>query len=168
MTRLEVVSARISAIVHATEDVDRVLQALSQVFPDGSLPYEAKTRRFYGHHRNEIRMLDFSIRGAAAGLFLEYLWRGLPSVDRGSILEALDKHLDSSGGLHLRLDKEEVFRGILRLKDQDPIKIQLSFQTMKRSDLGLNEEVKQFLESLGKNFVKVGRPLGGGRLDDNT
>jgi RNA binding exosome subunit len=43
---LEVISAKISAIVHATEDVDRVLQALSRVFPDGSLPSKAETRRF--------------------------------------------------------------------------------------------------------------------------
>jgi RNA binding exosome subunit len=165
---LEVVSARISAIVHATEDVDRVIQALSHVFPEGSLPSKAETRKFHGHYGNEIRMVDWSIRAAPARSFLEHLWRKLASHDRASILDALDKHLDPSGGLHLRLDKEEAFRGILRMKDQDPIKIHLSFRTEIRSNLGPNERIKQLLESLEKGFQKPDRPLGVTRLDDIT
>lgn len=93
-------------------------------------------------------MVELSIRGAPARSFLENLWKSLPSYDRASILDALGKHLDSSGGLHLRLDKEEVFHGILRLKDQDPIKIQLWFRTRNNSDPGVSEEVKELLESL--------------------
>jgi RNA binding exosome subunit len=92
-------------------------------------------------------MVDLSIRGTPARTFFEYLWKGLPSFDRASILDALDKHLDSSGGLHVRLDKEDVFRGILRLKEQDPIKIHLSFQRRIKSDLEPNGEIKRFLES---------------------
>jgi RNA binding exosome subunit len=149
---LEVVSARISAIVHATEDVDRVIQALSRVFPKESLPSKAETRKFHGHYGNEIRMIDLSIRAAPARSFLEHLWRKLPSHDRTLILEALDKHLDLNGGLHLRLDKEEAFRGVLRVKDQDPIKIHLSFRTEIKSNLGVNEGITQLLESLENSF----------------
>jgi RNA binding exosome subunit len=93
-------------------------------------------------------MVDLSIRGAPAHTFLEHLWKNLPSVDRASVLDALDKYLDSSGGLHLRLDKEDVFRGILRMKEQDPIKIHLSFRRRIKSDRGLNGEIKRLLESL--------------------
>ncbi len=121
------------------------------MFPEGSLPSKAEIQRFHGHYGNEIRMVDLSIRGVPARSFLEYLWKGLPSFDRASILDALDRYLDSGGGLHLRLDKEEVSRGILRLKDQDPIKIELSFKTRTKSDLGLNERVKQHLESLERS-----------------
>ena len=146
--RLEVISAKISAIVHATEDVDRVLQALSRLFPEGSSPSKAETRRFNGHYGNEIRIVDLSIRGATARSFLKYLWKGLTSFDRALILDTLDKHLDPSGGLHLRLDKEEIFRGVLRMKDQDPIKIHLSFRKEIKSGLDLNQGIKQLLESL--------------------
>jgi len=148
LPQLEVVSARISAIVHATEDVDRILQALSRVFPEESFPSKAETRRFHGHFGNEIRMVNLIVRGGPARSFLEHLWKSLPSFDRASVLDALDKHLDSSGGLHLRFDKQEVFRGILRMKDQDPIKIHLSFQSRIKSDLELSEGIKQLLESL--------------------
>ncbi len=145
---MEVVSARISAIVHATEDVDRVLQALSRIFPEGSLPPKADTQRFHGHYGNEIRMVDLSIRGAPARSFFEHLWKRLSSFDRVSILDALEKHLDPSGSLHLRLDKEEVLRGIVRMKDQDPIKIHISFRTKVKSDLKPKEEIQQLLDSL--------------------
>jgi RNA-binding protein len=149
---LEVVSARISAIVHATEDVDRVLQALSQVVPEGAFPSKAEIRKFHGHYGNEIRMVNLSARGGPAGSLLEHLWKSLPSFDRASVLDALDKHLDPSGGLHLRLDKQGIFRGIFRMKDQDPIKIQLSFRSRIKSDLELNERIKQLLESLENSF----------------
>ena len=145
---LEAFSAKISAIVHATEDVDRVLQALSRVFPEGALPSKAETRRFHGHYGNEIRMVELSVRGAPALSFLVHLWKSLPSFDRASILGALSNHLDQSGGLHLRLDKGEAFRGILRMKDQDPVKIQLSFRRRIKSNLEPEEEIKQFLDSL--------------------
>src|SRR2546428_5151873 len=126
---LEVISAKVSAIVHATEDVDRVLRALSRVFPDGSLPSGAETRRFHGHFGNEIRMVDVSTRGAPARSFLEHLWKRLPSYDRASVIHSLDKHLDSSGGLHLRLEKGKGGPGRHTLKGQDPIKIYRSFGT---------------------------------------
>jgi RNA-binding protein len=145
--KLEVVSAKISAIVHATEDVDRVLQALSRVFPERSLPSRVETQKLHGHYGNDIRTVDLSIRGAPARIFLEHLWQSLPSFDRTSILDALDKHIDSNGGLHLRLDKEDVFRGILRMKEQDPIKIRLSFRRRIKSDLEPNSEIKRLLES---------------------
>ena len=145
---MEVISVKISAIVHATEDVDRVLQALSRIFPEGALPSKAETRRFDGHYGNEIRMVELSIRGAPARSFLVHLWKSLPNFDRASILDALSSHLDPSGGLYLRLDKGEAFRGILRMKDQDPIKLQLSFRRRIKSNLKPEEEIKQLLDSV--------------------
>ena len=147
-TGLEVVYAKLSAIVHATEDADRVLQALSRLFPDGSITSKVETRRLHGHYGNEIRTVNLSVRGATASRLLEHLWKSLSSLDRVSFLDALDKHLDSSGTLHLRLDKEEILRGMLKMKEQDPIKIQLSFHRSIKSDVESSLEVKRLLESL--------------------
>ncbi len=107
-------------------------------------------------------MVELSIRGAPARSFLVHLWKSLPSFDRASILGALSSHLDQSGGLHLRLDKGEAFRGILRMKDQDPIKIQLSFRKRIKSNLEPEQEIKQLLDSLEND---LGDPV---RLDDIT
>ncbi len=56
----------------------------------------------------------------------------------------------------MRLDKEEVFRGIISMKDQDPIKIHLSFRTRIKSSLEPREEISQLLESLENS---VGDPI---------
>ena len=160
--RLEVISAKISAIVHATEDLERVLQSLSRLFPDATLPSQAETRRFSGHYGNEIRIVNLSIRGAAARSLLKYLWSGMVSFDRASILDALDKHVDPSGVLHLRLDKEEASRGVFRIKDQDPIKIQLSFKKEIKSDLDPSQGIKQLLESFENSWGHSDRSEIGG------
>src|SRR5947208_17092728 len=89
---LEAFSAKISAIVHAPEDVDRVLQALSRVFPEGALASKAETRSLHGHYGTEIRIVELSIRSAPARSFLLHLWKCLPSLDRASILAAPSKH----------------------------------------------------------------------------
>jgi RNA binding exosome subunit len=145
---VEVASARVSAIVHATEDADRVYQALIRVLPNGPLPSKTETRRFYGHHGNEIRMIGLSIRGGPANSLFENVWKSLTSFDRAAVLRELDLHVDTSGALHLRFDKEEAFRGILKLKNQDPIKVQLSFRASTKPYVGSNQGIKQFLESL--------------------
>jgi RNA binding exosome subunit len=93
-------------------------------------------------------MIDLSIRGGPANSLFEHIWKSLTSFDRASVLRELDAYVDTGGALHLRFDKEEAFRGIVKLKDQDPIKIQLSFRARIKSDLGPNQGIKQFLESL--------------------
>jgi RNA binding exosome subunit len=93
-------------------------------------------------------MIDLSVRGGLANSLFEHVWRRLTSFDRASVLRELDAHVDAGGALHLRFDKEEAFCGIVKLKDQDPIKFQLSFRARIKSDLGPNQEIKQFLESL--------------------
>ena len=93
-------------------------------------------------------MIDLSIRGGPANSLFEHVWKSLTSFDRASVLRELDAHVDTGGALHLRFDKEEAFRGIVKLKDQDPIKIQLSFRAGTKSDPGPNQGIKQFLESL--------------------
>jgi RNA binding exosome subunit len=113
-------------------------------------------------------MVDLSIRGATVRSLLEHVWMSLPTFDRASILDALDEHLDSSGRLYLRLDKEEVFRGILRIKEQDPIKIQLSFQRRVKSDLEPNDEIKRLLESLERDEGPPHGPREDDKLDDIT
>ena len=79
-------------------------------------------------------------------MFFSHLSRILPSGDRETLLNDLDTRVDEEGRLHLRLDKEECFRGALRLKDQDPIKILVSFRKSSDPGLRLAEDIRQFLD----------------------
>jgi RNA binding exosome subunit len=144
---VEVVSARISAIVHATEDPEKVINALSQTCSIQPFQSKLDRRELKGHYGNEISTLRLSLRSPSAGLFFINLWRMLPSLDRETLLNDLDTRLDADGRLHLRLDKEQCFRGVLRLKDQDPIKVEVSFRKALEHGLRLAEEVRQFLHA---------------------
>ncbi len=79
-------------------------------------------------------------------MFFSHLSRILPSGDRETLLNDLDTRLDEEGRLHLRLGKEQCFRGALRLKDQDPIKILVSFRKSSDPGLRLAEDIRQFLD----------------------
>src|SRR6266511_1659584 len=140
---VQVVSARVSVIVHATEDSEKVVSALNKAHGQEVSQPVIEKRVLKGHFGNEIATLTVNLRGRLVELSLSNLWRNLSSLDRMRLLEELDNRFDEENRLHVRLDKQECFRGTLRLKDQDPIKAQFSFQ-------GLSDpkrEVRQLLES---------------------
>lgn len=143
---MQVVSARISAIVHATEDSEKVIYAMRQACSRELFQSEPDRRALKGHYGNEISTVTLSMRGHPARLFFNHLWRMLPSGDRETLLNDLDTRLDEEGRLHLRLGKEQCFRGALRLKDQDPIKILVSFRKSSDPGLRLAEDIRQFLD----------------------
>ncbi len=143
---MQVVSARISAIVHATENPEKVIYAMRQACPQELFQSKPDRRGLKGHYGNEISTVTLSLRGRPAGLFFSHLSRILPSGDRETLLNDLDTRLDEEGRLHLRLGKEQCFRGALRLKDQDPIKILVSFRKSSDPGLRLAEDIRQFLD----------------------
>jgi len=146
---VQVVTARISAIVHATEDPEKVICALSQACSQDMFQPKADRRGLKGHYGNEISIVTMSLRGRPAALFFSHLWKTLPSRDRETLLNDLNNRLDDEGRLHLRLDKEQCFLGALRLKDPDPVKIEVSFRRASDPRLRFAEDVRQFLDSPG-------------------
>ncbi len=141
-------SLRISAIVHATEDSEKVRKALSIASSSEQLSSEREERKFKGHHGNEITVAGLLLRRSEADTSFEFLWKRLPPVDQEAILNSIRSYMDQSGDLHLRLDKEECFRGILRIQNSDPIKVQVSFLTRGHSTSWLADKIKGKLESL--------------------
>jgi RNA-binding protein len=138
---LQVSSARLSAMVHATEDPEKLLIALNQIYGPEVAPESIENRNVKGHFGNKIVIISASLRGSSAELLLSNLWRRLSSIDQVSLLDDLGSRVDEDGRWHIRLDKQECFRGQLRLKDQDPIKLEVSFHGA--FDVG---ELKQILE----------------------
>jgi RNA binding exosome subunit len=100
-------------------------------------------RKVKGHFGNEITTIALSVRGRSANSLLFTVLRNLSSSDRQKLREGLGSRIDEEQRLHLRLDKQECFRGFLRLKEQDPIKAQFSLQRVSVS----RDQVQEFLES---------------------
>lgn len=141
-------SVKISTITHATEDPEKVEQAIRNLCPDKTSIAFTITRA-KGHHGNEIVTSVLSIKNAKnAESFLPILWKSLSQLDRTEVYSSLASRVDSSGTLFLRIDKQEALKGRIRLQNTDPIKIEISFRSKpSRHDEFVNN-VRRTLEEI--------------------
>lgn len=147
---VQVASVQISAIVHATEDPEKVMLALSGVCGQELFQPRIDKKVLRGHFGNEIITITLSVRDRLAESFIASLWNKLPMVDRETIIDELKSRLDEEDTLHLRLDKQGCFHGTYRLNDQDAIKVRVAFREISES----MKQVREFLESTaGPSFT---------------
>jgi RNA binding exosome subunit len=141
-------SLRISAIVHATEDSRKVNHAIKNICHfNGSA--EPAVNRAKGHHGNQITTLALTVKNSkAAEKCLGDIWDRLAVLDRDSVFSSLASRVDTSGTLFLRIDKQEAFKRIIRLRDSDPIKVGISFKTFQSKRNGLVKEIQRVLTEI--------------------
>lgn len=151
MDRLVPRLARISTIIHATEDYYKVEQALLNVSPKERFPSKTAVVRSKGHHGNEIRLVTMLLAPAKAREYLEFLWSQLGLAERHRILSALTDHVDEKFVFHLRLAKQDSVRGKFLIGDEDPIKLEIGFHNFHGSQQDNVDDLKQFLTELEKN-----------------
>ncbi len=95
--------------VHATEVEDRVREALA--FLSGG--EDPSVKRTEGHHGNAITVLKASLHRLPD---IRAFWDRVRSQGQiPSILAELETRLDARGLLFLRFDKQEAYRGRIRL-----------------------------------------------------
>lgn len=140
--------ARLSTIVHATEDDRKVYKALVIACPSKSFSPQATAKRFKGHHGNEIQMITMDVPKSKCQAYLRFLWTNLSTLDRDQILSFLSNYVDGSHVLHLRLGKQDCLRGILRVTEEDPIKVEIGFHFLSQDGSGAIEILKQSLSGL--------------------
>ena len=141
-------SMKISTIIHATEDPEKVAQAMRNLCLDGT-PMNSTMNRAKGHHGNEIVTLGFTIRNVKnIEMLLQNIWRGFSQLDRTEIYSSLASRIDSTGTLFLRIDKQDSFKGRIRLDNSDPIKIEISFRTKSPKGEGFVDDIQRKLEGI--------------------
>jgi len=139
-------SVQISTIAHATDDLDRVQAALRLILPDSLRGREIFTRRYMeGHHGNPIVRFEANLtRTQEVGEFANYLMERLAKNEKLLIERELDAHTDEDSNLFIRLDKQQAFRGLVELGEEDPIRLRLKFSRLSGE---ARELMKRFLES---------------------
>lgn len=120
------VTARFRTYCHATEEEDRVRQALRYI--SGVPDKEVREDRNKGYHGNEIKVLTATLKkGPKLTTFLERLTAG-GIFD--SIGTEMGSRLDEDCVLYLRFDKQSAYLGEMRLDEgQDTIQVRLKVQT---------------------------------------
>lgn len=148
MTQSRAKSVRITSIAHATEDAQKVVQAVLSICPE-DFPRGIQTERVKGHYGNEIIICHLRAVGRSASeRFFENLWRKMSSQDKSRIYDQAQEHVDGSGTLHLRIDKQEASKGKIRLQDNESVKVEIMFKTLDKSEESRVEMVKRRMEAL--------------------
>lgn len=139
-------SAEVVIFSHSTEDEAKVRKAVLNILPPElgeEITFSPQT--LMGHYKDKIISLRVELK-SGVWAFAKHLIGHLSSVDRERLLEELDRRMDRSGNLYLRLNKQEAFLGYIELGESDPIWIKLKFRsTGRRVSI---QSVKETLMSL--------------------
>ena len=148
----EIAVSRVTLVTHchATEDLDKVEQALLNTLPPNMRNSVTLLRdRVKGFYGNVIDRLTVVLEGEQALNFFKYLIKMLSDTDKSVLLNTLDMRYDrKSNELYLRLSKQEAYLGMLTLYDgDDVIRVSVSF-SIKKSLKHVQEFVDRIIKGV--------------------
>ena len=133
--KLPVRGVEISTFAYATEDVDKVEQALRNLIPPEEVNVRFKQMKLKGHYNDPITVIQLKIkRRKEASAILSHLMKGFSSLDLYQLTEELPERVDHAGNLYIRLDKQRAFMGVEQLNRVDPIRIKINFNIPHKQD----------------------------------
>ena len=135
------IEAAIDVIVHSTEDASRIIQSLADVLgldPDGIAIHHTK-----GYFGNPITVLGYRLARSQAAEFVKRLM-GLVSGEQLDTLASQIPERTADSRFHMRLDKQELVRGVVAVSDDGAVKIGIQTPVYCK-----NDTVKIFSEILG-------------------
>jgi len=115
------VSLEISFILNATEDEEKSVRWISEFIGTNKLS-RVDVKGYYG---NLMHIITMSITKNRAEVILGKILNMISEEDMENILTSLEKSIDKNGSLHLRIDKQSILEGSLRLSDRDPLKMKI-------------------------------------------
>lgn len=144
LSRSSVAFIDVSLFAHATEDEDKVLRAVQNLFPSEWWDSVTFTRKnLWGHHKNPIALFETRIKDKEViQAFIESLSSNLSVMDKQELFDEIGRYVEK-GSLFLRLDKQVAFRGSPKLCTADPIRVRIRFRKSKL------EDVVQICQDLG-------------------
>lgn len=136
LSRSSIAFVDISLFVHATEDEDKVMRAVQNLFPLKYLDsITFRRQNLHGHHKNPIVLFETRIKDKEIiQTFVENLSSNLSVVEKENLLEEISRYVEK-GSLYLRLDKQATFQGNFKLCTTDPIRVRIRFRKSKLEDV---------------------------------
>lgn len=143
----QISSVEFTTHVHATEDLDKVKQALLFLIPDDIHDkLKLKVDKVKGHWNNPISLLQAKFTNSNDVMpIIKHISTSLNDQDKYVLREGLERRIDKSR-LYLRFDKQAAFKGHFKLRDDDDvIRIRITFAIHPSPT---REKVKSISESL--------------------
>jgi RNA binding exosome subunit len=121
----------IDVIVHATEDISKILQSFDEVL-------EIKEEEFTsiettGYFENPIIILSAKLVKKQGQNFIRKMLELLPINQINELIEEIEERTIDSR-FHLRLDKQELVKGKLIISEKDTVKIKIHTPIYNKKD----------------------------------
>ena len=121
----------IDVIVHATEDISKILQSFDEVL-------EIKEEEFTsiettGYFENPIIILSAKLVKKKGQNFIKKMLELLPINQINELIEEIEERTIDSR-FHLRLDKQELVKGKLVISEKDTVKIKIHTPIYNKKD----------------------------------
>ncbi|MFX0169819.1 MAG: RNA-binding domain-containing protein [Candidatus Hodarchaeota archaeon] len=129
----------VHALVHATEDENKVRMAIENLFPQtAQTALKYKRTQLRGHHHNPIIRLEAELTdGLLVTHSVNSIGERLSTTERELVKATLATRTNQKGHLFLRFDKQDSYQGRLRIINQgDSLRLVIQFTGRKMS---LNE-----------------------------
>lgn len=133
MSQLPIAYVDVRFCVHATEDMDKVMEAMQTVLPieseEDEITFDENATE--GHYGNPITFFETRIKNKKViKALIENLSDKISSLDKTILSETLDRCFEK-GSLYLRVDKQAAMQGKIKLVTSDPIRLRIRFRKSK-------------------------------------
>ena len=125
----------IEVIVHATEDVGKILKAFFEQFNISE--DEFSRQNLTGHFENPIILLRAKIKKNDARNFLQRLLSKIAKDQISEIIEDVENHIQDST-LYLRFGKQDFVKGNMIVQEKDAVKFKIFTPIYKKNDIVKN------------------------------
>ena len=144
MSKIPITFIEIRLFAHATEDPNKVIEAVKQILPaDYTEEVELKRTNLKGHYGNPITLFMTRIKEEKPiSAFVTSLFLRISTMDKESLLREIRLHVEK-GSLYLRLNKQTALCGEIKLCTGDPIHIRIRFKK------GAVEEILKVCQEFG-------------------
>ena len=112
----------IDVIVHATEDISKIFQSFYDILEIEEESFSITETT--GYYENPIIMLNAKLVKKQAKSFMEKFLKLLSKNQINQLIEEIEERIEDSK-FHLRLDKQELIKGVVVLSEKDTIKIRI-------------------------------------------
>ena len=112
----------IDVIIHATEDISKIFQTFDEILEIEEESFSITETT--GYYQNPIIMLNAKFVKKQAKLFMKKFLKLLSSNQINQLTEEIEERIADSK-FHLRLDKQELIKGVVILSEKDTIKIRI-------------------------------------------
>ncbi|HHI01135.1 MAG TPA: RNA-binding protein [Thermococcus litoralis] len=149
MAKLQAHHIRVSTFAHATEDPEKVLEAMGTFFPEDipSEDIEFEIIETEGYFGNPIKVINAEVkRSRSVKKMLEHLKNLLSEEDKEYLLENLEEKVDETGTFFIRFNKQKAYLGEVAVGEgEDVIQVKIKVKAFPMKKETVVKTIKEWL-----------------------